>query len=213
MDDELVQMDPEDSEYSDPADSDDTGDTGDSGDPGDASDPADTAAEDGGDAGDTPADDTPADDTQGDSPQNDEPQDDAQDDPQNDEPQNDPADEGSGGGDGGFFGGFPSFSFPSLFRSFTGSRRGRQLYSPCTDRITLPCIVEDFIGAGMGDFPTCIPVHCGSSLCQAGVSSCKVETSVTPFHIGVHFGDGKTHKGSPEENIGACLRYKQLPCS
>jgi hypothetical protein len=77
----------------------------------------------------------------------------------------------------------------------------------------MPCIVEDFIGAGMGDIQTCIPVHCGNSLCHAGVSSCKIETSVTPFHIGVHFGDGKAHKGSPEDNIGACLRYKQLPCS
>lgn len=140
-------------------------------------------------------------------------------------------DEGSGGG--GFFSGLPSFgslpsfpsfgfpSFPSFFRTFSSrqgrsfysDRQSRQLYSPCTDRITLPCIVEDFIGAGMGDIPSCIPVHCGSSLCQAGLASCKVETSVTPFHIGVHFGDGKVNKGSPEDNIGACLRYKQLPCS
>jgi hypothetical protein len=142
------------------------------------------------------------------------------DDQQADETQNDDtqADEGSGGDTGGFFGGFPSFSFPSFFRSFTGrqihqSRQSRQLSSPCTDRITLPCIVEDFLGMGMGDIPTCIPIHCGNSLCQAGVASCKVETSVTPFHIGVHFGEGKTNKGSPEDNIGACLRYKQLPCS
>lgn len=143
----------------------------------------------------------------------------------------DPAEE-EGSGGGGFFSGLPSFSgFPSLpsfslpsfpffrkfssrqSRSFYSDRQSRQLYSPCTDRITLPCIVEDFIGAGMGDIPSCIPVHCGSSLCQAGIASCKVETSVTPFHIGVHFGDGKINKGSPEDNIGACLRYKQLPCS
>lgn len=134
---------------------------------------------------------------------------------QQDETQND---EGSGGDDG-FFGGFPSFSFPSFFRSFStgggvgGYRQGRQLYSPCVDRITLPCIVEDFIGAGMGDVPSCIPIHCGNSLCHSGVSSCKIETSVTPFYLGVHFGDGKRNKGSPEDNIGACLRYKQLPCS
>lgn len=143
-----------------------------------------------------------------------------------DEPQQDPVqqdetqqDEGSGGG--GFFGGFPSFpslpslpsfSFPSFFRTFS-SRQSRQLYSTCTDRITMPCIVEDFIETGLGDIPTCLPVHCGNSLCRAGVASCKLETSVTPFHIGVHFGDGKTNKGSPEDNIGACLRYKQLPCS
>lgn len=76
----------------------------------------------------------------------------------------------------------------------------------------MPCIVEDFIGAGMGDIPTCIPVHCGNSMCQSGISSCKVETSVTPFAIGVHFGNG-TNKGSPEDNIGACLRYRQTTCS
>jgi hypothetical protein len=156
-------------------------------DQGDSADAADTS---GGDAADSQADETQQDETQDDVQQ----------------------DEGSGGGDGGFFGGFSSFAIPSFFRSFTG-RQSRQLYSPCADRITMPCIVEDFIAAGMGDIPTCIPVHCGNSLCQSGVSSCRIETSVTPFHIGVHFGDGKRNKGSPEDNIGACLRYKQLPCS
>jgi len=162
------------------------------------------------DAGDNPAaddaasnDDPAADDAQADETQQ---QDEQQ--QQDDETQQD---EGSGG-DEGFFGGLPSFSFPSFFRSFTG-RRGRQIYSHCTDRITMPCIVEDFIAAGMGDIPTCIPIHCGSSLCQAGISSCKIETSVTPFHIGVHFGTGAPNKGSAEDNIGACLRYRQLPCS
>jgi hypothetical protein len=154
-------------------------------------------------ADDAAADDTAADDSQADETQQ------QQQDEQQDETQQD---EGSGGGGGGFFG-FPSFSFPSFFRSLTGGRQGRQLYSPCTDRITLPCIVEDFIGMGMGDIPTCLPIHCGASLCEQGVSSCKIETSVKPFHIGVHFGDGKSFKGSPEDNIGACLRYKQLPCS
>lgn len=131
------------------------------------------------------------------------------------------AEEGSGedGGGGGFFG-FPSFPFPTFFRSFSDSfggsyRQSRQLYSPCNDRITLPCIVEDFIGAGMGDAPSlCVPILCGNSLCHSGRgSACRIETSVTPFHIGVRFGDGKQNKGSPEDNIGACLRYKQLPCS
>lgn len=130
--------------------------------------------------------------------------------------------EGSGGDDGtgaGFFG-FPSFPFPTFFRSFSDSmvgsyRKSRQISSPCLDRITLPCIVEDFIGAGMGDAPSsCVPVLCGNSLCHSGRgSSCKIETSVTPFHVGIHFGDGKRNKGSPEDNIGACLRYRQLPCS
>lgn len=169
-----------------------------------------------------------ANDPAADNPAADEP---AADDPSADDPA---ADEGSGGGDsGGFFDGFPSFSFPSFFSRRSMSSRtfkhfkhlkhlkhlkymkssSRQIYSPCRDRITLPCIVEDFIGAGMGDIPTCIPVHCGNSLCQRGASSCHLETSVTPFGIGVHFGDGKDEKGSPEDNIGACLRYKQISCS
>ncbi|XP_062548394.1 uncharacterized protein LOC134213391 [Armigeres subalbatus] len=171
---------------------------------------------------DTPADDAgaadepvAADDPAADTPEADEPQ---ADDP-------DAADEGSGGGGGGgFFGSFfPSFFSRSIFdsyRSFDGSHRqgrffggySRQFISNCKDRITLPCIVEDFIGAGMGDLPSCIPVHCGNSLCPAGVSPCRVETSVTPFGLGIHFGEG-LDKGSPEDNIGACLRYNQLPCA
>ncbi|XP_065093454.1 uncharacterized protein LOC135714110 [Ochlerotatus camptorhynchus] len=146
----------------------------------------------------------------------------AADEPQADEP--DAADEGSGGGGGGFFDSFfPSFFSRSIFetyRNFDGSHRqgrqfggySRQFISNCRDRITLPCIVEDFIGAGMGDLPSCIPVHCGNSLCPFGVSPCRLETSVTPFGLGIHFGEGMD-KGSPEDNIGACLRYNQLPCS
>ncbi|XP_058816016.1 uncharacterized protein LOC131679325 [Topomyia yanbarensis] len=142
----------------------------------------------------------------------------AADEPLADDP--DAAEEGSGGG-GGFFGGlFPSLFSRSIFdsyRSFEGSHRqgrdfSRQFYSTCRDRITLPCIVEDFIGVGMGDLPSCIPVHCGNSLCPGGVSPCRVETSVTPFGLGIHFGEG-LDKGSPEDNIGACLRYNQIPCA
>ncbi|CAO1398901.1 unnamed protein product [Diamesa serratosioi] len=172
-------------------------------------------------ADDPASDDPAADDPAADDPAADDP---ASDDPAaDDDPVDDPAaDEGSGGGGGGFFDGFPSFSFPSFFsrrssRTFKHFKHlpssSRQIYSPCKDRITLPCIVEDFIGAGMGDIPTCIPVHCGNSLCQRGGSSCHLETSVTPFAIGVHFGDGREDKGSPEDNIGACLRYKQIDCS
>jgi hypothetical protein len=157
-----------------------------------------------------PADGNPADN----SPTNDQQADESQqaDETQQDETQAD--EEGSGGGDGSFFPGFPSFTFPSFFRSFNGARRGRQLYTPCVDRITMPCIVEDFIGVGMGDVQACVPVHCGNSLCHhaGGGSACKIETSVTPFHLNMHFGDGK-NKGNPEDNIGACLRYKQLPCA
>lgn len=190
----------------------------------------DAAAADDATADDATADDAAADDAAADDPAADDP---AADDPaaDDDTAADDPAaDEGSGGGDGGFFDGFPSFPFSSFFSSRRSSRTfkhfkhfkhlkhldgmsSRQIYSPCRDRITLPCIVEDFIGAGMGDIPTCIPVHCGNSLCQRGESSCHLETSVTPFGIGVHFGDGKDEKGSPEDNIGACLRYKQISCS
>lgn len=90
-------------------------------------------------------------------------------------------------------------------------RKSRQFYSTCNDRITLPCIVEDFISVGSGSLPTCSPVHCGNSLCPGNASPCRVESTVTPFGIGVHFGDG-LNKGFAEENIGACIRYKQLNC-
>lgn len=90
-------------------------------------------------------------------------------------------------------------------------RKSRQFYSACNDRITLPCIVEDFISVGDGSIPTCSPIHCGNSLCPPNVSPCRVESTVTPFNIGIHFGDG-FFKGNAEENIGACIRYKQLNC-
>lgn len=90
-------------------------------------------------------------------------------------------------------------------------RKGRQFYSTCNDRITLPCIIEDFISVGTGSIPTCSPVHCGNSLCSSSDAPCRVESTVTPFAIGVHFGDG-FNKGIAEDNIGACIRYKQLNC-
>lgn len=97
-------------------------------------------------------------------------------------------------------------------RSIEPKRNSKQFFSSCDDRITLPCIVEDFLSiSGSGSVPGCSPVHCGNSLCSHGVSPCRVESTVTPFGIGVHFGDG-SEKGSPEENIGACVRYKQLNC-
>ncbi|ALC38601.1 CG17264 [Drosophila busckii] len=93
------------------------------------------------------------------------------------------------------------------------SRQSRQFFSTCTDRITMPCIIEDFIGTGLGPLPGCEPVHCGSQFCSSGVWPCRIESTVTPFYIGVHFGDGAgAAKGSPEENIGACLRYQQVQC-
>ncbi|KFB36679.1 AGAP008199-PA-like protein [Anopheles sinensis] len=160
----------------------------------------------------------------------------AEEEPAADDPDATPADdEGSGGGGGGFFDGFfPSFFSRSIFddddddvivggkgvkkRKGRAMSRGGGWQSPqfeginCIDRITLPCIVEDFIGVGMGDLPTCRPVHCGNSLCPPGVSPCRVETSVTPFRLGIHFGEG-TDRGSPEDNLGACIRYSQIPCA
>ncbi|GAB0093424.1 uncharacterized protein DMENIID0001_085650 [Sergentomyia squamirostris] len=134
--------------------------------------------------------------------------DDASDGVANDEVDENAADDGEGSGGGGFFS-----SLSSLF-SFRGwrsleERQSRQFFPYCWDRITLPCIVEDFIGSSAVSM--CQPVHCGSSLCPPGQTPCRVETSVTPFGIGFHFGDG-VNKGSPEENIGACLRWIQMPC-
>lgn len=114
---------------------------------------------------------------------------------------------------------FPSFdSIRDIFFSFRRHRNmrlkrfQRQLFSTCTDRITMPCIIEDFISVGMGKFPTCVPVHCGLSLCAPGVFPCRLESSVAPFRLGIRFGSG-SGKGSPEDNIGACLKYSQLPCA
>lgn len=137
--------------------------------------------------------------------------------------------EGSGGGtvadlpEPPAFGGFPSFnSLRDIFFSFRSMRamkrrrqqaveKTRQLYSTCTDRITMPCIIEDFMTVGMGEVPSCVPVHCGTSLCPTGLIPCRLESSVTPFRIGIRFGEGRA-KGSPEDNIGACLRYSQVKC-
>lgn len=90
-------------------------------------------------------------------------------------------------------------------------REKRQFYSNCRDRITMPCIVEDFIGTGLGPLPGCEPVHCGMQFCSNGMWPCRIESTVTPFYVGIHFGDG-AGKGSPEDNIGACLRYQQVQC-
>ena len=36
--------------------------------------------------------------------------------------------------------------------------------------------------------------------------------SVRPFNIRVQFGPG-TREESPEDNLGMCLKYQQLPCT
>ncbi|XP_047106141.1 uncharacterized protein LOC124775354 [Schistocerca piceifrons] len=85
----------------------------------------------------------------------------------------------------------------------------------CDDRIVMPCDSEDFImpkqnGGGMGG--VCDLLHCGSSFCSPGEVPCRVESSTTPFNIRVQFGPGKENE-SPDDNIGMCLRYEQLPCT
>ncbi|KPI99755.1 hypothetical protein RR46_04729 [Papilio xuthus] len=54
----------------------------------------------------------------------------------------------------------------------------------------------------------CDPHHCGSSFCAAGRSDCRVDSSISPFTVSVHFGP-PTHKRDPDENIGACLRLSR----
>lgn len=44
-----------------------------------------------------------------------------------------------------------------------------------------------------------------------GEQPCRIESSVTPFTIGVQFGPAAREE-SPEDNLGMCLRYEQLPC-
>lgn len=136
--------------------------------------------------------------------------------------------EGSGGGGDavdnfnifpGFFSSISSFFSRNFYREQKSrlqrqrqrQRQSRQYTSTCTDRITMPCIVEDFIAAGMGTVIDCSPIHCGSEFCLNGILPCRIESTVTPFGLGIHFGDGK-NKGSPEDNIGACLKYNQVAC-
>ncbi|KAH8391522.1 hypothetical protein KR200_003092 [Drosophila serrata] len=92
-------------------------------------------------------------------------------------------------------------------------RQARQFFSTCSDRITMPCIIEDFIGTGLGPLPGCEPVHCGAQFCSSGAWPCRIESTVTPFYIGVHFGNGLgAGKANAEDNVGACLRFSQVQC-
>ncbi|KAH8413326.1 hypothetical protein KR009_010021 [Drosophila setifemur] len=92
-------------------------------------------------------------------------------------------------------------------------REARQFFSTCSDRITMPCIIEDFIGTGLGPLPGCEPIHCGSQFCSSGMWPCRIESTVTPFYIGVHFGNGLgAGKANAEDNVGACLRFSQVQC-
>nr|XP_037876896.1 uncharacterized protein LOC119630688 isoform X2 [Bombyx mori] len=82
----------------------------------------------------------------------------------------------------------------------------------CEDRITVPCENEYFVSSSAWGGGVCDPHHCGGSFCPGlPAARCWVETSSTPFAVSVHLGP-PTPKLSPEDNIGACLRYVQLPC-
>lgn len=110
-------------------------------------------------------------------------------------------------------GGFDILSvLRSAFNLRALARSSRQFFTTCNDRITLPCIIEDFVEVGMSPLPGCEPVHCGNRFCASNANPCRTESTVTPFYLGVHFGEG-VGKGSAEENIGACIRYKQMQCT
>ncbi|XP_050298218.1 uncharacterized protein LOC126737379 isoform X2 [Anthonomus grandis grandis] len=83
----------------------------------------------------------------------------------------------------------------------------------CNDRIILPCDTEELIMPGMFNLApgSCNLIHCGLSLCPSGNDPCKIESSATPFNIGVHFGNS-AKPVSPEDNLGMCLNYEQIPC-
>ncbi|CAH0564018.1 unnamed protein product [Brassicogethes aeneus] len=95
-----------------------------------------------------------------------------------------------------------------------GVPQSRQMDS-CGDMISLPCDSDDLImpmDAG-GTLPGfCNLIHCGPSLCPSGQTPCRVESSSTPFTVGVHFGPS-AREAPPDDNLGMCLVYDQLPCN
>ncbi|CAH2230040.1 jg20249 [Pararge aegeria aegeria] len=95
------------------------------------------------------------------------------------------------------------------YGNYVGSGFGRQR---CTDRVTIPCENEYFVSSQLFGPGVCDPHHCGNSFCP-GVrpQDCRVDTSISPFAVSMHFG-APTFKQNPEENIGMCLRYTQVPC-
>ncbi|KAH9632386.1 hypothetical protein HF086_011886 [Spodoptera exigua] len=87
-----------------------------------------------------------------------------------------------------------------------GSGNDPQMEAPMREE---PSLISrsSYFGAGV-----CDPHHCGNTFCPGQQRrNCHVETAITPFAVSVHFGP-PTVKRSPEENIGMCLRYTQLPC-
>ncbi|XP_060521591.1 uncharacterized protein LOC132699110 [Cylas formicarius] len=82
----------------------------------------------------------------------------------------------------------------------------------CNDKIIMPCDSDDLLAGMFGVMPGyCSLVHCGASLCPSGMDPCRIESSVTPFTIGVHFGPS-ARQISPDDNLGMCLTYEQLSC-
>ncbi|XP_071451424.1 uncharacterized protein [Hetaerina americana] len=114
-----------------------------------------------------------------------------------------------GSGIGGMLGNFQKRSFlsssPSKQIPFT------EILGECADRIVMPCDSEEFIAAEANGPGICDLLHCGSSFCNGMEGPCRIESSSTPFLIQVHFGPG-LYEESPEDNLGMCLRYEQLPC-
>ncbi|KAB0793699.1 hypothetical protein PPYR_13319 [Photinus pyralis] len=82
----------------------------------------------------------------------------------------------------------------------------------CNDRITMPCDSEDLLMEGDIAPGFCNLGFCGSSFCPNGEKTCRIESTVTPFTVGVQFGS-TARQESPDENLGMCLKYEQLACA
>ncbi|XP_065219957.1 uncharacterized protein LOC135845378 isoform X2 [Planococcus citri] len=92
-----------------------------------------------------------------------------------------------------------------------GGSQNLNLFKECSDRVLMPCDSEEFITPGGGP-AVCDLLHCGNSFCSSSEQKpCRIESSTTPFHIRVQFGPGLREE-SPEDNLGMCLKYEQLPC-
>ncbi|CAK1555509.1 unnamed protein product [Leptosia nina] len=102
---------------------------------------------------------------------------------------------------------FPYYGYGNYGKGLSGY--GRQ---KCTDRVTISCENEYFVTGSVYTPGVCDPHHCGNSFCPGGSQDCHVESSISPFAISMHFGP-PTVKENPEDNIGMCLRYNQIPCN
>lgn len=90
--------------------------------------------------------------------------------------------------------------------------QARDMQQECVDRVILPCDNEDLIMVGEGGPSTCSLVHCGESLCPENESPCRIESSSTPFTVGIHFEEN-SRESPADDNLGMCLIYEQLPCN